>query len=213
MKTRLLPWLTWLLVLTLALPSCKKGEEDPYLSLRSRKNRLVGYWQLEAYTLSRDFGDIRSIAYDADAEQLIITDEDSVEVRRSFTWSIEFDREGGYEAIETERIAVDTVETPFQFTETRTTEGQWEFTGGNGEPAKSQLLLLPTVLSATRSNQGANIEIQTIDGQIEGMLWNMDRLSSSELWLSYEVIKAVAFNQETETVSLRFSKTDAPSAD
>lgn len=208
MKAGFFPWITWALVVSMLVPSCKKGEEDPYFSLRSRKNRLVGVWELDAYSLTRDFGNIRSVSFDADAGQVVIIDEDSLEVRRNFTWRIEFDREGGYKAIETERFAVDTVETPFQFTETRTTEGQWEFTGGNGEPSKSQLLLLPTVFSTTRSNQGANIQIQTIDGQIEGVLWNIDRLASNELWLGYEVVKAVAFDQETETVSLRFKKTE-----
>jgi len=34
---------------SLGIQSCKKGENDPSLSLRSRKARLTGEWQLSAY--------------------------------------------------------------------------------------------------------------------------------------------------------------------
>ncbi|HRH63758.1 MAG TPA: hypothetical protein PLI68_10565, partial [Bacteroidia bacterium] len=30
------------------LPACKKGEEDPFLSLRSRKSRVAGEWTVES---------------------------------------------------------------------------------------------------------------------------------------------------------------------
>lgn len=34
------------LTLVLLISSCRKGEEDPFLSLRSREARLCGYWKL-----------------------------------------------------------------------------------------------------------------------------------------------------------------------
>lgn len=198
------------LAFIMALPACRKGEDDPYLSLRSRKNRMVGYWQLESYERSRDFGTVRSESYDAESSELVIIDEDSLEVRRPFSWDIEFNREGGYRSIQEERFTVDSVETPFSYTENRTIKGEWDFTGGNGEPNKSMLLLLPTEFSSTRSDQGSNIQIRTIDGQEEGMVWNIQRLSNEQLWLTYERVEAVAFDQETERVEVRFIKLDAP---
>jgi hypothetical protein len=38
--------LLMLLVVMLILPACKKGENDPLISLKSRKARLVGEWKL-----------------------------------------------------------------------------------------------------------------------------------------------------------------------
>jgi hypothetical protein len=38
--------LLMLLAVMLILPSCKKGENDPFISLKSRKARLVGEWKL-----------------------------------------------------------------------------------------------------------------------------------------------------------------------
>lgn len=40
------------IIIVFAFPSCKKGENDPFLSLRSRKARLTGEWELKAGTLT-----------------------------------------------------------------------------------------------------------------------------------------------------------------
>ncbi len=38
------------IIMGFALPSCKKGENDPFLSLRSRKARITGEWKLSSGT-------------------------------------------------------------------------------------------------------------------------------------------------------------------
>ena len=38
--------------LMLATPSCKKGENDPFMSLSSRKARFAGTWDMTAYEYS-----------------------------------------------------------------------------------------------------------------------------------------------------------------
>lgn len=48
--TNVLAVLSFAVLITPALESCKKGEEDPGLSLRSRKARLVGEWKVSNYT-------------------------------------------------------------------------------------------------------------------------------------------------------------------
>lgn len=37
-------------IASMELSSCKKGEEDPFLSLRSRKSRLTGEWTIQSYS-------------------------------------------------------------------------------------------------------------------------------------------------------------------
>lgn len=207
------PYLTIALAFILVLPACRKGEDDPYFSIRSRKNRMIGYWQLQSYELTRDFSEVREERYEPEDGVLVFIDEDSLEVRRKFAWDIEFNREGGYRSLQEERFTIDTVEVPFSYTQNRIIKGEWDFTGGNGEPSKSKLLLLPTEFSSTRSDQGSNIQIRTIDGQEEGMVWDIRRLSNEELWLSYERVEAVAFDQETERVEVRFIKLDAAPAE
>jgi hypothetical protein len=41
-----------LLLAVLILPSCKKGENDPFLSLHSRKARVVGEWTLKTGSIT-----------------------------------------------------------------------------------------------------------------------------------------------------------------
>lgn len=54
MKKRISFLLLATLILTLPLLSgcTKKGEEDPFISLRSRKDRIVGKWMIKEYALS-----------------------------------------------------------------------------------------------------------------------------------------------------------------
>lgn len=41
-----------LLIVSFVLPSCKKGPEDPAISFRTRKARLVGEWRMKSGTAS-----------------------------------------------------------------------------------------------------------------------------------------------------------------
>jgi hypothetical protein len=45
--------LLMLLAIVLAMPACKKGTDDPFLSLRTRKARLVGEWKLKEGTVKQ----------------------------------------------------------------------------------------------------------------------------------------------------------------
>lgn len=41
------------------LPSCRKGEGDPFLTLRSRKARITGEWKMDSRTSSYTYNNIR----------------------------------------------------------------------------------------------------------------------------------------------------------
>jgi hypothetical protein len=45
------------ILVTLTLFSCKKGEDDPAISLRSRKERLAGEWSLASGKLTESYDD------------------------------------------------------------------------------------------------------------------------------------------------------------
>ncbi|HNW99159.1 MAG TPA: hypothetical protein PKK00_12185 [Bacteroidales bacterium] len=44
--------LLMLLAAVIILPSCKKGENDPFLSLKTRKARITGEWELKEGTIT-----------------------------------------------------------------------------------------------------------------------------------------------------------------
>src|SRR6476661_1699887 len=45
------------LLAVLTLTTCKKGEDDPFMSLKSRKARLAGEWSLESGKLTESVDD------------------------------------------------------------------------------------------------------------------------------------------------------------
>ncbi len=50
MKIKILTLISILTVVSLIFNSCRKGEDDPWISLRSRDNRVIGKWKLEEYS-------------------------------------------------------------------------------------------------------------------------------------------------------------------
>lgn len=49
---KFIPAIIVLIAGTLVLPSCKKGEDDPFLSLRSRKSRVAGTWEVKEVVIN-----------------------------------------------------------------------------------------------------------------------------------------------------------------
>jgi hypothetical protein len=66
--------------LAFVLPSCKKGDNDPWLSFRSRKNRICGKWDLKSGTSTYKYYDTtESVNYTgSNAEITYSTDADGV---------------------------------------------------------------------------------------------------------------------------------------
>ena len=55
MKIRFITLVSFLTVVSLIFNSCRKGEDDPWISLRSRNNRVIGKWKLEEYTYKKEY--------------------------------------------------------------------------------------------------------------------------------------------------------------
>jgi hypothetical protein len=55
MKTKVFTVISILTILSLLFNSCRKGEDDPWISLRTRNNRIIGKWKLEEYTYEKDY--------------------------------------------------------------------------------------------------------------------------------------------------------------
>lgn len=201
-------WIVYFFVLTMIAPvSCKKGEDDPSVTLRTRKNRLTGTWNIESYAFTSTFGDIRSITFDPSLG-LTYSAEDSTSYTREFSWDITFDSDGLYASIQKEDFPQDTLDGSDAYALTTNEKGIWEFTGGNSSPSKSKLALFPEEVSSTRTDQGSNIEITITENTTDAFVYDIDRLTNKELWLSYEVKQVNAFEERVEKLELKFSKTD-----
>ncbi len=164
------------------LPACKKGENDPGFTLRTRKGRLAGTWTLQtATTLHGD----TTTAY---AQDSLATTLDSITTSLKVTNTMQFDKNGTYG-----EITVTDYPTNWQnngqpaFTGTETLTGIWNFTGNGGDvKSKSQLLLQITERTITASNSGSNVFTTVYTGPTLGFIYDIDRLASKELTLKYE---------------------------
>lgn len=206
MKLQRLP----IFVLTLAVlastvftTGCRKGENDPFISFRSRKARLTGDWTVETSTVT-----VNDTTYVFDGTNLTTTVGGSETVAphaAGYTWK--FENNGKYESVETNTFPDGYFgQGSLGYTETITTNGTWNFTGGDDDYKKGErLLLLPDKVQITRSNTGSNISATNIEGQTNGMVYDLDQLRNKELdWKYSETISTVTGNQiRTGEVSLK----------
>ena len=195
------------MALTVLPVACKKGENDPALSSRTRKNRLTGTWNLESYEFTANFGEIRAVSFDPETG-LTYTTEDSSSYSRLFSWETSFDGDGVYTLKQKEDFPLDTLEGIQAYSLNSVEKGIWEFTGGNDSPSKSKLALFAEERSSTRTDQGSNIDITVTDNTTEAFVYDIDRLTNTELWLKYEVTQTSAFEERVEVLSLKFKKAD-----
>ena len=194
------------LILVLSLgTSCRKGDDDPFFSFQTRKNRLTGEWKLDQYKVFSDHGPILSIRYAADTG-LIYLLPDSSTYQRPFQWTMSFDSDGGYVSEQRERFPADSSASDTSFTVITTESGTWKFTGGNDVPQRSELLFQEEEMTVERTDQGSNINVVTVNGPLEGEVYTIDRLANKELWLSYVTRTNYAFFSELDSVSVRFTK-------
>ena len=149
---------------TVTLNSCRKGEEDPAISLRSRKARLVGEWTLTAGKNDQtQSGSVSTTVFDGTNQ--IVTSSGQSDTT-GYTNTMTFNGDGTY-------VNETVTTTKWNFwgmsstTVTTTTEdGTWDFNSGIGdEKAKTKVLIHPTksvaVTVTTSSTSGTTTDTTT----------------------------------------------------
>jgi len=163
------------------LSACKKGDEDPWLSLKTRTARLADEWQVvEAEWETND-----SIASFADGEyKIYLNNIEYVGVEGSMTFV--FLKQGSYTINRTVNYPDNWKGTnSIAFTEDYEETGSWQFTGGAGEvKEKSQLLLLPNKVQTSRFI-GSALDVISYSGQNEGRVYDLLKLTDGETKLVY----------------------------
>jgi hypothetical protein len=167
--------LLMLMAVVFILPSCKKGENDPFLSLKSRKGRMVGEWTLkEGSTTETQSGGTTTSTFTA--TQLTETDASGTTIY-PYTEKVTYDKDGTFK-IETSQTY--TVGSISQIV-TDIYEGCWYFAGANKElELKNKEQVIMTVTKETYTS-GSTTDIYTWSGAscpIFTML--LDELKSKE---------------------------------
>ena len=163
--------LVMLLVAVLALPalySCtKKGEEDPGLSLRSRKSRLTGEWTLESGTMTASSGSTTA-SYTYTASTVTINYGGSSNTFQ-YTETAVYEKDNTFKR------------TVMYDGELSVTEGFWAFIGGYDEVKKEECIVLRTKSVIDPSGT----QVYTGD-QMPSTVLRLKRLSNKEIFVENE---------------------------
>lgn len=158
--------------------SCKKGENDPAISFRSRKARIVGDWKLDKGTSNYTSGSFKATTTFNGNSGTEVTNS----ITRNFTYIYElnFRKDGTFSLHNSQTYEGDTPEI-YKF------EGQWSFVRKNkaGDLKNKESILL-TYISGTYTSDGVT-STGSQSKPTEGELYIIDQLEHERL-----VIKSIS---------------------
>jgi hypothetical protein len=160
----------------IASHSCKKGENDPFLSLHSRKARVVGEWKVTHYSLSwyqehgddfnqstetLDNGTLTTVGTFTDDGNVIgpVVNSNKVE------WSFEFRRDGSYTEVQTVGGL------------RKTQKGTWTFMKRN----KTNKLRNKEAILLTVSEEGNQFQSGYTSTKLSGDVMTIDMLKNKRM--------------------------------
>ncbi|MFZ5554150.1 MAG: hypothetical protein ACOZCO_13620 [Bacteroidota bacterium] len=182
-------------VMATLFSGCKKGENDPFLSVHTRKARMTGDWKLTSgKTTETDYNSFSSTTtvttttFDGAnaSESMVVTTPVSSNTFTDsyvYTENMTFNRDGSFSGTNVN----DGITTTF--------EGTWNFEGGVGETKnKSKLVLFYTKIT----EDGATV---TIEGNMYQFVYDIDELRNKKIVLKNTNKRVDPNGDSNETVS------------
>jgi hypothetical protein len=162
---------------------CKKGENDPFLSLHSRKGRVAGEWKVTAGSgTSTDNSGTTSWTYDGATKT---ETQGSSSSTTNVTMDYTFEKDGTFTSTEVETGTFGSQ----TYTITTTTEGMWNFTGGVGEVKnKEQMVMTTTKVTQVSAAGGSSTSSTTSYTGNSGnpMVFEIDELKNKEMIITWK---------------------------
>lgn len=148
MKTTIKVALAALMIAGVSLESCKKGENDPFLSLRSRKARVTGDWTVKKGEGTRTSGSTTT-TWTFDGATYTQT-QGSNSVSTSETITMNFEKDGTYKMVTT------ITDASVNYTDVTTETGTWNFTGKIGDDKNKDHIVMRTLTSTDVTTIGSS---------------------------------------------------------
>ena len=204
MKNILTPLLS-ILIFSLCLSSCKKGENDPLLSLLSRKARLIGDWKVtnEVITASETYLDLDSNLninsnYDGNKKMNIIVTETPSGTKTSkdstyYSQTLSINKDGSYKLSVIYNSG----------TNLNISEGTWSFLGKSdiNKLKKKQAIFLTTTKSTIFNGSATNVYDYS---NLNGKTILIDQLKNKQL---ITIVENDFSNQNTNVSGKSITKT------
>ncbi len=160
----------------LTILSCRKGPEDPFISLLSRKSRLVGKWKLvEGRDTSTNGSTSRFVDYNSTS---MIEYSLGAGIVNSYpyeeTWTFNKNSTFSYYT---------KTQYPSGRIEEQTANGTWDFNSGYGDEKKKEKVILTVTeyIDAVTINSSTNAVSYKYSTNDEVMTLDLVRLSNNEL--------------------------------
>jgi hypothetical protein len=170
-----------LLVAIFAIPtfqSCKKGDNDPSISLRSRKARLVGEWKLSAGSIVvNNASNIYNYTYNGST----VVESGTANSSTSHTEAISIKKDGTFTA------------TVLDDGDQTVIVGDWYFLGANKDASIKNKEVVDFVYKTwTSTPAGGTPSVVTLSGFVRddpnngyGFTWQLDELKNKEIVVKY----------------------------
>ncbi|HNX06125.1 MAG TPA: hypothetical protein PKL96_00925 [Bacteroidales bacterium] len=187
-----------LVIITGTLPSCKKGENDPALSLLSRKARLVGDWELISGSLNTVYSDGNTIITTYNGSEKITVTNGTTTSTIAYTKKFSIFKDGSFTKSNTEENDI------------FSSEGAWYFCPKNKElDLKSkEAVAFSTTKQFYSLNGGPQHEI-TMEGThavAYPEVMQIDRLTKKELVILVDDYYGTESGHYTTTGTMTYKK-------
>ncbi|MBD78400.1 MAG: hypothetical protein CL840_05740 [Crocinitomicaceae bacterium] len=191
-----------ILAVVAALSACKKGENDPFISLKTRKGRLSGDWKVTHAVYS-----INDTVWTYNGTTLVKS-MDGVELS-SFpvTHEFSFTKSGEYTINKTNEYPANHFSPNTPAITTRYLEtGIWNFTGGAGDTKTKSQLLMQAERIEKRVDGLSEVDAEAFVNPLYGKVINLDMLKNKEMRWKYDYTENKPTGKRTETGLWEFEK-------
>jgi hypothetical protein len=148
---------------------CKKGEGDPFMSLKSRKSRMAGDWKIESGTQTNVNGS-NTTTYTFTATT--VSDGTNTD---TYALNYKIEKDGTFESIETQSNTGYSVMT--------TTKGRWNFVGkvGDFKNKDHAIFYVDSEVTVTTFGSNTTTSTDTYTGDQNSYVVELHTLKSKEL--------------------------------
>jgi len=186
-----------ILVSGASFTACKKGENDPGLSMKIRYGRLTGEWKLIKGEAKSSSGGVTTTET-IDGTTYTYTAGGSSAITGTFVGVFTADKDGTYTMVQTRTIGGNAT--------VNTEKGNWSWVGKNKEQDlknKEAVYMTPT---SSVTTTGAGTSTTTWTNPVSGSIWILDQLKSKEMVVKYTTSVTSSGNTSTDDVTYTFSQ-------